>query len=67
MDAKECLETLLSDSCSNPSAVEGFSEYYIELHCSAWVIIAKPTGKTYQGSTGKEVFEYEIHSMRKDN
>lgn len=50
---EECLNELLADSCSCPSTdCEGYNEYYIALHCSAWIVTAKPMGN----------FKYEVKS-----
>jgi hypothetical protein len=64
MDNKDALDMLLSDSCSTPSVEhEGFNEYHIELHCSCWVIVAKPGVSRHMEE--REVFSYEIKTMHK--
>jgi len=66
MTHEECLNILLSDSCSNPSQKEGWNEYSIELHCSSFTVIAKPNGKRHTGIDGNSVYEYDIASVQKE-
>lgn len=64
MTHQECLNTLLSHSCSCPSEKEGFDEYFIELHCTQFVVVAKPTGEETLDAKGNTIFLFEIDSIR---
>lgn len=61
----------LACPCEEPDA-DGFSKYYVELHCAAFIIQAKCVGKPEmwedEGKPSQEWFEsfiFEIKSLEK--
>ena len=67
-----CMNLLLSNSCQNPSEIEGYSEMRIELHCVSYIVTCK-TQDGFNPQYRKETkdfevypFPYEILSIRRE-
>lgn len=61
---EDFLNRLLSNSCSSSSEeYPGYNEYVIELHCSTFLVVAKPLDQS-EVINGKTVFRYELRAMK---
>lgn len=68
MNHEDVLNEILASSCANPldGADEGWKEYRIELHCAAFVIVARCLNPGEAMSQDTTPFRYEIKRISRE-